>query len=177
MTARERFRRRLCVWWWTVRKGRPQGQFHVPHQGLHPQHLVIIMPPEFAEFEAALPIVNPVIERLQPVQATIIARDNFRSWLGQSSAFRLVTFDLNVHGWLGFPKSDLLHRMSKIGADVVLDLTSGFHPFTNGLAAAIGAPLRISFDVEPHHDFHNYVIRVDASKPLSERYRTLLGYV
>jgi len=177
MTARQKIHRRLCGWWWRIRHGHPRGHFHVPFAGLKPEHLVVIMPPEFPEFEAALPILAPLIERLEPSQATVIVRENFRSWLPQTSAWRLLTFDLNSHSWLGFPKAHLLHGARKIGADVVLDLTPGFHPLTNGLAAAVGAPLRIAFDDEERSNYHNYVIHVDRTKPLSERYRVLLGYV
>ncbi|MBU0509476.1 hypothetical protein KKH27_11665 [bacterium] len=177
MTARARFHRWLCSFWWRLRHGRPEHRFHVPQLGLRPLHLVVVMPPEFGDFEAALPTAGLLIERLSPLQATVVVADNFRNWLPRTGAWNLLVFDKRARGWLGFPDHAALRRVTALNADVVVDLTPCFHPYTNALAAATGAPLRVSLCAEKWNCYHNYLIQLDPSRPLAERYRLLLGYV
>jgi len=175
--GRERLHRWLCSFWWRLRHGRPERQFSVSSVGIRPRHLIVIMPADFSDLEPALPIVGLLVERLAPQRATVVVAENFRNWLPRTAAWKQHTLDLNARDWLGFPKPDVLRRVRALDADVVIDLTPHFHPFTNALAAATEAPLRISLCAEDWNCYHNYLVKLDGSKSLAERYRLLLGYV
>lgn len=177
MTFREAFRRRACAVWWRMRHGAAAGCFSVPAEGLAHRHVMIVMPPEFRDFEAALRILTPLLEKMNPPRATIIVRDGFRAWLPSDPRLRFVTFDPAKKNWLGFPPPTLQRAMGRLGADIAVDLTPGFSPFTAALAAATSAPLRISLDDEESNQFFNFHIRLPETRSLPERYAALLRYV
>ena len=137
MTLRQRLHRRLCMAWWTLKHGKLEAHFSVPAGGLHPQHLVIVLPPEFREFDVAHRILEKLLRRLSPRTCTVLVRDGFRTWLSSDLGVRVVAFDPSAHNWLGFPKPQLVRRVKDIGADAVIDLTPGFNPFTAALAALL----------------------------------------
>jgi hypothetical protein len=177
MTFKERSLRRLCGFWWTFRHGKPNHKFSVPKGGLRPKHLVLILPPEFHDFDVARLVIEPLIDHMNPEQTTVFVRENFRTWLSPDLGLKLVTFDPLVKNWLGFPKPDIYRKLVEIEPDVVLDLTPGFSPYTAALSAMTGAPLRISLDIEQWNDFYNFFIQLDGTKTLAERYEILLRYV
>jgi hypothetical protein len=177
MTTKERLQRRLCGLWWTMRRGKLSGKFSIPKGGLRPVHLAVVMPPEFHDFDVALHVLAPLIERMNPRTTTVLVRENFRTWLSADLNVKIVTFDTAAKNWLGFPKDPFCDKLKDLEADVVVDLTPGFSPFTAALAAATGAPLRISLDTEEWNDFYNFFIALDAGKTLAERYDVLLRYV
>jgi len=163
--------------WWTLKHGKLEDHFSVPAGGLHPQHLVIVLPPEFREFDVAHRILEKLLRRLSPRTCTVLVRDGFRTWLSSDLGVRVVAFDPSAHNWLGFPKPQLVRRVKEIGADAAIDLTPGFNPFTAALAAATAAPVRVSLDCGRHNQFCNYFIQMDEAKSLPERYDALLQYV
>lgn len=177
MTLRETLRRRICGLWWRVRNGSAASGFSVPAAGMTPRHLMLVMPPEFKDFEAALRILTPLLEKMNPARATIAVRDGFRAWLPTDARLRFITFDPTKKNWPGFPPPPLQRAMGQLGADVAVDLTPGFSPFTAALAAATAAPVRISLDTDQHNHFFNFHILLPETKSLAERYATLLRYV
>jgi ADP-heptose:LPS heptosyltransferase len=177
MTTKERLRRRLCAFYWSVKQGKFSGSFSIPSGGLKPAHLAVVMPPEFHDFDVALHILEPLIERLNPRATTVLVRENFRTWLHSDLGVRVVCFDSEAKNWLGFPKETMCRTATALEADVVVDLTPGFNPYTAALAAATGAPVRISLDTEEWNDFYNFFITHDEGKTLAERYEILLRYV
>jgi hypothetical protein len=177
MTTKEKYMRRLCAFWWKFRHGRLTGKFSIPKGGLKPKHLLIVMPPEFHDFDVALHVLVRLIEHMNPAQTTVLVRENFRTWLSADLGVKIVTFDGNVKNWLGFPPDPLCDKVKDLEADIVVDLTPGFSPFTAALAAATGAPLRVSVDEVEWSDFYNFYISLDGAKSLAERYDVLLRYV
>ncbi|HEY3295931.1 MAG TPA: hypothetical protein VGL38_10870 [bacterium] len=177
MTLKERLRRRLCGLWWRVRGEPLSSKFTIPASGLKPEHLAVVLPPEFHDFDVAQHVLEPLMEHLNPYQTTVLVRENFRTWLSPDLGARIVTFDVAQKQWLGFPKEPVYRKARNIEADVVVDLTPAFDPFTAALAAATRAPLRISLDTEQSNDFYNFFITHDEGKSLAERYEILLRYV
>jgi hypothetical protein len=177
MTFKEQLRRRLCGLYWSLRQGKPQGKIAIPRAGLRPQHLAVVLPPEFHDFDVALPILVPLIERMNPYHVTVLVRENFRTWIHSDWGLKLCCFDYAPENWLGFPKEPVRRKARDLEADVLVDLTPGFSPYTAGLSAATGAALRISLDTEEGNDFYNVFIALDEQKTLAERYDVLLRYV
>jgi hypothetical protein len=177
MTRKEQIMRRLCGFWWKFKNGRPSGKFSIPRGGLRPAHLAVVMPPDFHDFDVALHVLAPLMERMNPQQTTILVRENFRTWLSGDLGAKVLTFDAAAKNWLGFPPESLCGKAKDLEADVVVDLTPGFSPFTAALAAATGAALRISVDTVEWNDFYNFFITLDGAKSLAERYDVLLRYV
>jgi ADP-heptose:LPS heptosyltransferase len=177
MTSKERFRRRICGLWWRF-KGEPlPTTFSIPKGGLKPEHLAVVMPPEFHDFDVALHVLEPLIERLNPYSTSVLIRQNFRTWLSPDLGARIVCFDSDQKDWIGFPKDTMCRTAKSLAADVVVDLTPGFSPYTAALAAATGAPLRISLDTEQKDNFYNFFVTHEEGKSLAERYEILLRYV
>jgi hypothetical protein len=177
MTFKEQWRRRLCVLYWTLRRGRPPDKIAIPRTGLRPQHLAVILPPEFHDFDVALPVLVPLIERMNPYDVTVLVRENFRTWISPDWGLRLCCFDYAPENWFGFPREPIRRKARDLDADVVVDLTPGFSAYTAGLSASTSAPLRISLDQEQENDFYNLHFTLDGDKSLAERYDILLRYV
>ncbi|RPH94155.1 hypothetical protein EHM69_08170 [candidate division KSB1 bacterium] len=177
MTFREQLRRRLCAIYWSFRNGHLDGKFSIPATGLRPKHLAVVLPPEFHDFDVAHHFLEPLIEHTNPQAATVIVRENFRTWLSRDLPIKLVTFDLDEHDWLGFPKGNIYKKVKELEADVVVDLTPAFTPFTAALAASTAAPLRVSLDSVHEHCFYNFFLNFGPDKTLAERYDLLLRYV
>ncbi len=177
MTVWERMRRRLCGLWWSLKREPLSGKFTIPATGLKPEHLMVVLPPEFHDFDVAQHVLVPLIERLNPLETTVLVRENFRTWLSSDLRATIVTFSLEQKNWLGFPKDAMCRKVRELEADVVVDLTPYFDPYTAALAAASRAPLRISLDTEQWNDFYNFFVTHEAGKTLAERYEILLRYV
>jgi hypothetical protein len=177
MTIKERIQRRICGLLWRLKNGKLTGKFTIPKGGLRPRHLVVVMPPEFHDFDVALHILVPLIERMNPGSTTVLIRENFRTWLAADLGVQILTFDINAKKWPGFAVESICNKVQDLDADVVVDLTPGFDPFTAALSAASRAPLRISLDTEEWNDFYNFFIALDGEKTLAERYDVLLRYV
>jgi hypothetical protein len=177
MTLRRKIQRRLCTIWWQFRHPLPEDKFTIPVGGLRPKHLVVIFPPEFPDFDVAQGILSPLIAHLAPEKTTLLVRENFRTWLPDNRALKIIPFDTDLKNWLGFPKHAVFKKMQNLEADVVIDLTPGFCPFTAALAAHTGAPLRISFDSDPTNHFYNFFVCTENGKNLADRYDLLLRYV
>lgn len=177
MSPLERLRRRICGVWWRLRHGRVQDSFSIPRDGLHPDHLAVVLPPEFHDFDVARHLLDPLLARLNPRRTTVLVRDSFRTWLSSDLDARIIAFDPNLRSWLGFPRENLLRKTRDLSADVVVDLTPSYHPFTAALAVSARAPLRISLDDEFRSDFYNCLIQTGPDASLTERYDALLRFV
>lgn len=177
MTWRERMKRRLFRYWWRFKFGEPPSRFAIGSGGLRPQHLALLLPPDFHDFDVAQRVLLPLVERMNPKHTTILVRENFRTWLPTGQGWQIVTFDSTARGFLGFPKPDVLHKLEGLLPDVLVDLTPSFSAYTAALATGSGAPLRISLDVEQEGTFYNFFIEFDGSSTLAERYNALLRYV
>lgn len=177
MTTKERWMKRLCGLWWTLKRGRLNSKFSIPRGGLRPAHLAIVMPPDFHDFDVAQHVLQPLIEHMNPRQTTVIVRKNFRTWLSSDLGAKFFTFDGSAKNWLGFPPDKYCDKVRELEADVVVDLTPGFSPYTAALAASSQAPLRISLATEEWSEFYNFFINLEPDKTLAERYDVLLRYV
>jgi len=177
MTVREKLRRRLCGFWWSLHHGTSDGQFSIPAAGLRPRHLVVVMPPEFDHFDVALKFLPSLVEHLNPSAATVLVSESYRTWISRDLGVRTVTFNTSVCDVLGLPKSLVCRKVKELEADVVVDLTPRFTPYTAALVAASQAPLRISLDREPEHRFYNFFLNMEEGKSLGERYEVLLRYL
>jgi hypothetical protein len=144
--------------------------------GLSARHLVIILPPDFEDFDIARHSLDEILTRIKALETTILVRENFKSWLSAYSG-KTFSFDVGKKNWLGFPDAGTCDAAHRIGADVVIDLTPRFSPFTSRLAAATEAPLRISLDHEHAAAFYNLIVTPSAERTLPERYQLLLAYV
>jgi hypothetical protein len=177
MTFKERARRRLCGFWWNLGQERLSSKFSIPQTGLKARHLVVVLPPDFHDFDVAQHVLEPLIEHTNPGQTTVLVRENFRTWLSPDLGVKIVTFNVDQKSWLGFPKEQMQRKVSELGADVVVDLTPAFNPYTAALAAATKAPLRISLATEQWNEFYNFFVTLEDGKSLAERYEVLLRYV
>jgi hypothetical protein len=177
MTLREKLRRRLCCFWWTLHHESLDGPFSIPAGGLRPQHLLVVMPPDFEHFDVALRFLPSLIEHLNSSAATVLVCENFRTWLSRDLGVRTVTFNPSLRDFAGLPTSPVCRKVKELGADVAVDLTPRFMPYTAALVAASAAPLRISLDPQPEHRFYNFFLNMEQGKSLGERYEVLLRYV
>jgi hypothetical protein len=160
-----------------MRAPKSNACFSISSAPTHAKNLLVVLPSNFEDFDAARHILEPLLERMKPLCATIFVRENFRSWLPNDLRARIMTYDPAQHNWLGLPKEKVTRRIGDLEANVVVDLTPGFCAFTAGLAAASGAPLRISLNHEHAAKFYNLLITPEAGRTLQERYELLLSYV
>ena len=122
-------------------------------------------------------MLAPLLERMKPQSATILVRDNFRSWLPADLGAKILTYDPLIHTPMGLPKERLCRSVKEVEADVIVDLTPRYYAFTAGLVIAAEAPLRISLDHEHASKFYNLLISPEAGRTLTESYELLLTYV
>jgi hypothetical protein len=177
MTFRESLKRKLCWLWWKLRNDVPSAPLNVTSNGLRPHHLVLVLPPEFHDFDIARHAIEPLMSRTQPRQATIVLRENFRTWIGREVSAKILTFDPAKKDFLGLPANGICDKTRELGADVTIDLTPGFSPYTAALTAASQAPLRISMERDHGYNFYNFYVHEAQDKTLAERYQMLLRYV
>lgn len=177
MTFREKLRRRAAWWWWKFREGAIDSPFRVTSDGVRPQHLMVVLPQEFHDFDVARNVIEPLLSRTRPRFTTICLRVNFRTWLSPDLRAKIVTFDPAKKNWLGLPTNGICEQAREVGADVVVDLTPGFSPYTAAITAASRAPLRISMESEQDSDFYNFYIQPEGERDLAGRYDMLLRYV
>lgn len=177
MSLRERVIERLCLWHWSMKGPKSDACFSISSVHTHAKYLLVVLPSNFEDFDAARHILEPLLQRMKPLSATILVRENFRSWLPNDLRARIMTYDPAQHNWLGLPKEKITGKISDLEANVVVDLTPGFCAFTAGLAAASEAPLRVSLDHEHASKFYNLLITPEAGRTLQERYELLLSYV
>ncbi len=177
MTFREKVQRKLCWLWWRFNRERAHGPFRISATGVQPKHLMLVLPPEFHDFDIARLLIDPILDRTQPRAATIVLRENFRTWLSPDLRAKVVTFDIAKQNWLGLPTNGICEKAQDVGADVVIDLTPTFTPYTAAISSASRAPLRITVDNQFESGFYNFFIRGETERPLAERYDMLLKYV
>ncbi len=177
MSFRDRLKRRLCWLWWSFRKESPSSQIKFPGSGFKPRHLMLVLPPEFHEFDVARRLVEPLIRQLEPMKTTIVVRENFRTWLARDPGIHVLTFDLNKKNWLGLPSNGICEKTRELAADLAIDLTPIFSPYTAALCASSNAPVRITLDGEETHGFYNVQLQSGEPKDLADRYQNLLQYV
>jgi hypothetical protein len=177
MTWREKLRRRVCWWWWNFREAKIDSPFKVTSAGLRPQHLMVVLPEDFHDFDVARAVLEPLIERTQPRFTTVCLRENFRTWLSPDLRAKIVTFDPAKKNWLGLPTNGIREKAREVGADVVIDLTPNFSPYTAAITAASRAPLRITVERELQSEFYNFYIQPAGERDLAGRYEMLLRYV
>ncbi len=177
MTWRERLRRKLCWTWWSFRQGLPISHCKIPAKGLKPDHLMLVLPPDFHDFDVARNIVEPLVVQLDAGKVTVMLRENFRTWLSRDLKVNVRTFDVSKKNWLGLPTNGICDTARELGVDVAIDLTPGFSAYTSAICAASGAPLRITMDNEETHGFYNVQILSHDERSLADRYVMLLKYV
>lgn len=177
MTFREQTKRKLCWLWWKLRNEIPSTPFSMKSSGLRPDHLVLVLPPDFHDFDVARHAIEPIIKKTQPRHATIVLRENFHTWISRDLGAKLLTFDPAKKDLLGLPSNGICDKTRELGADVTIDLTPGFSPYTAALTAASHAPLRISMEHDQGFNFYNFYVHDAAEKTLAERYQMLLQYV
>ncbi|MBI5058497.1 hypothetical protein HZB60_01810 [candidate division KSB1 bacterium] len=177
MTLREKLLRRACWFWWKLREGRIEAAFKVTSAGVRPQHLMVVLPAEFHDFDVARNVIEPLLQRTQPRFATICLRENFRTWLSPDLRAKIVTFNPARKNWLGLPTNGICEQARDVGADVVIDLTPSFSPYTAAITAASRAPLRITVERELGSEFYNCYVLPDGDRDLAGRYEMLLRYV
>lgn len=177
MTWRERVKRKLCWQWWKLKNDVATEPFRISAEGVRPQHLMLVLPPDFHDFDIARHAIEPLLQRTKPRFATIVLRENFRTWLSRDLGATVLTFDPAKKNFLGLPSNGICGKARDAGADVAIDLTPGFSPYTAALTASSHAPLRISMDRDQGFDFYNFYVHESEEKNLPERYQMLLKYV
>jgi hypothetical protein len=93
MSLKERILKRLAMMWWSMNGDNPSTQFTIPTGGLRAQHLAVILPPDFADFDVARYAFDQLVNRLQPYKCTVLVRENFRSWLTTDSGAHYFSYD------------------------------------------------------------------------------------
>jgi hypothetical protein len=177
MTWKEKLRRQACVLWWKVKYGNKDKSFSLSSAGIHPHHLLLILPPTFEYFDVARHMIEPLIKHMRPRFITVLVPENFRTWIATDLGARVAVYDPRKKNFLGFPELDLRRKVGELQVDVAVDLMPEFSPYTAALAAASLAPLRISLARTQEPGFFNVFIEYAGEKDLNERYETLLKYV
>ena len=177
MSLRENLLHNMAVIWWSLKRPRHPDAFTVPAGGVKANHLVVILPPEFEDFDVARYAVESLADRIRPYRLTVLVRENFKSWLTGLEGARFLTYDPHRKNLLGFPANASRISARKLGADVVIDLTPRFSQYTAGLAAATNAPLRVSLEKEHAAEFFNVVVKPRQGRSLHEKYHVLLTHL
>ena len=177
MNLKERVLRRLAVLWWSLHGEKLPGRFTIPNEGLQAQHLAVILPPDFEDFDVARYAFDQLVGKLKPYRCTVIIRENFRSWINPDIGAKFVTYDPNHKDLLGFPERKSKQELKALQADLVIDLTPRFSQYTAGLAVATRAPLRISLDKDYASRFFNLIIYPARGRSLQEQYFVLLSHI
>jgi ADP-heptose:LPS heptosyltransferase len=177
MNLKEQLLKRAAIFWWSMHGEKLPNQFTIPNGGLRANHLAVILPPEFEDFDIARYAFNQLVGKLKPYRCTAIVRENFRSWINPDVGAKFLTYDPNQKDLLGFPERKSIQQVKQLDADIVIDLTPHFSQYTAGLAAATCAPLRISLDKEHANRFFNLIIYPARGRSLQEQYFVLLSHI
>ncbi|MBU0692966.1 hypothetical protein KKC97_04335 [bacterium] len=177
MSFKEQLLRKLAILWWSLRGEKLPKSFSIPNGGLRAQHLAVILPPDFDEFDVARYAFDQLVEKLKPYRCTVIVRENFRSWINPGAGTKFLTFNPDNKNLLGFPENRIKHDIETLEADVVIDLTPHFTQFTAGLAAASHAPLRITLAKDHAGKFFNLIVHPARGRSLQEQYFVLLSHI
>jgi hypothetical protein len=177
MSLKERVRMRLAMMWWSMNGDHSLTPFTIPSEGLRAQHLAVILPPDFADFDVARYAFDQLVYKLRPYKCTALVPENFRSWLTTDMGAQYFVYNPNHRNFLGFPENHSCQEACGLKADVVIDLTPYFSQYTAGLAAATRAPLRVSLDKEYANRFYNLIVQPARGRSLQEQYHVLLTHI
>lgn len=177
MSFKEQMLEKLALIWWSLRGDKLPQKISIPNTGLRAQHLAVILPPDFEDFDVARYAFDQLLDKLQPYRCTVIIRDNFRSWINPASGIKFLTYNPEHKNLLGFPENRVKQDVHNLDADVVIDLTPHFTQFTAGLVAASHAPLRISLAKEHANQFFNLIVHPARGRSLQEQYFVLLSHI
>jgi hypothetical protein len=177
MSFKERVRKWIAMKWWSINGDHAPTPFTILSGGLQAQHLAVILPPDFKDFDVARYAFDQLVYKLRPYKCTVIVRDNFRSWLTQDTNAHFLSYDPDRKSFLGFPEHHSCKEVRELEADVVIDLTPQFSQFTAGLTAATKAPLRVSLDKEYANRFYNLIVQPARGRSLQEQYHVLLTHI
>ena len=160
--------------------GKPSGErtrIEMKGSRLCGKHLCIVLPPDFDNFELALRALPEVVRRIGAPQTTVWVRDNFRTWISSDLPIRLHPYQLQQVDWFFRPSHDVLHQMSALDCDLIIDMSPTATLYTSALVAASRAGTRVALSNERNHHLCNLLIHADPQRSLSERYDVLLTYL
>ena len=177
MSLKEKLLKQLAILWWSLRGEKLPERFSIPTGGLQAKHLVVILPPEFEEFDVARYAFDQLVDKLKPYRCTVVVRENFRSWINPDLGAKFLTFNPTHKDLLGFPENKTKQQLLNLDADVVVDLTPQFSLFTAGLAAATRAPLRVTLAKDHANRFFNLIVHPARGRSLQEQYFVLLSHI
>ncbi len=179
MSFPEKLKRRLTLHLWRLRHGRETLVPEVvwPPQKARPHTVVVFLPEKFEHFDVARQILSEARRRIDPLLFVVCLRENYRGWIDTTLDMRPVVYTDAEKSWLGLPRARIIRRLREYSPDMVIDLSPSYDPFLAHLSVMCGARLRLSFDYQDAGLFYNMLIVPEGDKPLSERYKALVGYL
>ena len=179
MTLWQRFKQRLSLELWRLRRGREKAWPEVvwPPIAARPRTVIVLLPEDFEHFDVARRILTEAHRKMDPLLFVVCMRENYRSWIEPSPDTRQVVYGDSEKNWLGLPRARFVGYLRQYDPDLVIDLSPSYDPFLAHLAVLCGARMRLSLNYPNAALFYNLLISPEGEKPLSERYKILVNYL
>lgn len=139
--------------------------------------VLICMPFDVNEFQAAVKTLDEIIRRFPRGKLTVVLQENFRGWIGrhyQISIFPLSDTDAN---FFHLPRRKLCCEVRKRNSVVAIDLNPEGSLFCSILCAVSGAKVRIGFAGDNSDYCYNFQVRTTNLEDIEGKYQVLLNYV
>ncbi|MBM3261949.1 MAG: hypothetical protein FJY97_00740 [candidate division Zixibacteria bacterium] len=155
-TLQNRFLLRLYTW---RKKWRPSPPFSLPVALRQTGRLLICFPDEPEEALTAVAVLPDLMDSLGAESALVIGAPSVGDRLRERpSSVETETVGPTDLSWTGFPRKELIRRISGYAPDVAIDLNPVLNPVIGVLCKLSGAPVRICFEGPQRDLFFNLQI-------------------
>ena len=139
--------------------------------------ILVCMPFDYNEFQAAMPVLNELAREFPECYITVAVIESFRNWLERPLLSKIIPLRPYHANIFKLPSGRLKQDLLEKSYDIAVNLNHDDKLFSSILCAVSGAVVRVGFADGECDKYYNFLVRPKDSLDIRAKYVTLLNYI